>query len=175
MHRILTMMISCLLLVAALCPVSAGAAQKCKDSIKATSPETDYIFNGDGTVTQKTTGLMWARCSFGQQWDGSVCKGTIATFTWVETLKLANLEKFAGYNDWRLPNKNELESIVEERCVSPAINIKVFPATPQTFYWTSTPYAGLGTGAWSVDFGYGAVTATEKSGKIAVRLVRDQE
>ena len=139
----------------------------------ATSPESDYILHSDGTATQKTTGLMWVRCSVGQQWDGSVCKGDAKPFTWSEALKLANLEKFAGYDDWRLPNKNQLESIVEGRCVSPSVNIKVFPSTQSAFYWTSSPYAGLGTGAWSVDFGYGVVTATDKSGKLNIRLVRE--
>ena len=141
----------------------------------ATSPGSDYILHGDGTATQKTTGLMWVRCSVGQQWDGSICKGEAAIFTWAEALKLANLEVFAGYDDWRLPNKNQLESIVEGRCVAPSVNLKVFPSTQSAFYWTSSPYAGLGTGAWSVDFGYGVVTATEKSGKLNIRLVREAD
>jgi len=175
MRRAVLMMTTCLLLAATFCPVSASAAQKCKDSIMATSPESDYILHGDGTATQKTTGLMWVRCSVGQQWDGLVCKGDATPFTWVEALKLANLEEFAGYDDWRLPNKNQLESIIEGRCVAPAVNLQVFPSTQAAFYWTSSPYAGLGTGVWSVDFGYGVVTATEKSGKIHVRLVRGGE
>ena len=169
------MITTCMLLTAVLWPVFASAAQKCKDSIMATSPASDYILHADGTATQKTTGLMWARCSLGQEWDGSVCKGAAATFSWGEAQKLAHLEEFAGYDDWRLPNKNQLDSIIEGRCVVPAVNLKVFPSTQATFYWTSSPYAGLGTGAWSVDFGYGAVTATEKSGKLPVRLVREAD
>jgi len=175
MRRAFFITTTCLFLVAALCPLSAKAAQKCKDSIIESSPESDYLFHSDGTVTQKKTGLMWVRCSVGQQWDGSVCKGEAAIFTWAEALNLANLEKFAGYDDWRLPNKNQLESIVEGRCVEPSVALEVFPSTQSAFYWTSSPYAGLGTGAWSVDFGYGVVTATEKSGKLNVRLVRDSD
>lgn len=173
MRRAFLMMTICLLLAVALCPVSASAAQKCKDSIMATSPESDFILHADGTATQKRTGLMWARCSFGQEWDGSVCKEAAATLTWAEAHKMAHQEKFADYDDWRLPNKNQLESIIEGSCVTPAVNLKVFPSTQATFYWTSSPYAGLSTGAWSVDFGYGAVTASEKSGKLPVRLVRE--
>ncbi len=175
MRRAFLMMTTGLLLTAAFCPASASAAQKCKDTIMATSPESDYILHGDGTATQKTTGLMWIRCSVGQQWDGSVCKGTATTFTWVEALKVADLENFAGYDDWRLPNKNQLESIIEGQCVATSVNAKVFPSTQAAFYWTSSPYAGLGTGVWSVDFGYGVVTATEKSGKLHIRLVRETE
>ena len=170
--RVMTLLLPILVNVS---PMSANAGQICKDSIIATSPDSSFIIHDDGTVTQKTTGLMWMRCNLGQEWDGAACTGTATVFTWHEALKTADLEKFAGHTDWRLPNKNELESIVEERCVLPAVNTRVFPATKTTFYWTSTPYAGLGTGAWSVDFGFAAVTATEKSGKINVRLVRDTD
>ena len=113
------------------------------------------------------------RCSEGQTWDGKTCSGTATGVAWAAALDAAAEEKFAGYDDWRLPNKNELEAIVEERCASPAINSKVFPATPGDFFWSSSPYSGLSTGAWSVDFGYGVVTATEKIGLLHVRLVRD--
>jgi len=154
---------------------SAYASQICKDVIIATSPDSSFIIHNDGTVTQKTTGLMWMRCDLGQKWDGASCTEAASFFTWNEALNKADLEKFAGYTDWRLPNKNELESIVEERCVLPAVNTGVFPATPTEFHWTSTPYVGLGTGVWSVGFSYAVVTATEKSGKIHVRLVRDAD
>ena len=175
MKRSFLILTNTLLLALALCPVSVSAAQNCKDSIMATSHEDDFIIHADGTVTQKKTGLMWTRCSFGQEWDGSICKGAAATLTWVEAHKLVHQEKFAGYDDWRLPNKNQLESIIEGRCAAPAVNLKVFPSTEAAFYWTSSPYAGLGTGARSLDFGYGAVTASEKSGKLPVRLVRDAD
>jgi hypothetical protein len=175
MNQAFLMVTICLFLPAAFCPMSAGAEQKCKDSIIATSPDSSFILHDDGTATQNRTGLMWKRCIQGLQWDGITCNSTVTSFSWGEALNASVLHKFAGYSDWRLPNKNELESIVEERCVSPSINARVFPATPLTFHWTSTPYAGLMTGAWSVDFGYGVVTATDKSGKIAVRLVRDAD
>ncbi len=105
---------------------------------------TNLAFNGDGTVTDNTTGLMWMRCSLGQVWDGKTCGGKAATFTWADALKAAAGHEFAGYTDWRLPNKNELESIVEGRCFTPTINSSVFPATPSTYFWSSSPYAGLG-------------------------------
>ena len=73
------------------------------------------------------------------------------------------------------PNKNELESIVEGRCFSPAINEELFPATPPAYFWSSSPYAAVSHGAWSVDFGYGTVNASVKSGSIHIRLVRDEE
>ena len=155
---------------------SAGAVeQTCKKSIRATAVDTSFVLNGDGTAIDKTTGLMWMRCSLGQEWDGKTCSGTAAILPWTDGLIAASGYDFAGYADWRLPNKNELESIVDGSCFSPSINAEVFPATPSAYFWTSSPYAAVSHGAWSVDFGYGNVIASVKSGSIHIRLVRDTE
>ncbi len=166
---------SCLIVLASLFPYKAGAEQTCKDSIVASAPASRFTINNDGTVTDNTTGLMWIRCSLGQKWDGKTCSGTAEVFSWADGLKAADGSEFAGRSDWRLPNKNELEALVEGRCFSPAINAEVFPATPAAYYWSSTPYAAVAQGAWSVDFGYGTANATVKTGTIHVRLVSDSE
>jgi len=162
-------------LTAFIFPLPARAAQTCEETIIATTKDSSFTINSDGTVTDNTTGLKWMRCSLGQEWNGETCSGKAASFTWSESLKAAAVHKFAGYADWRLPNKNELESIVEGRCFSPAINNSVFPATPAAYYWSSSPYAAHATGAWSVDFGYGTINATIKSGTLHIRLVRDED
>lgn len=150
----------------------AVLAQTCKDSIPATTPNSNFTVHKDGTVSQNTNGLMWMRCSLGQKWDGKTCAGSATNYTWKEALQAGDRFEFAGYTDWRLPNKNELESIVEERCYSPSINDQVFPSTPFVYFWSSSPYAGYSQGAWSVDFSFGAVNASDKDGGIVVRLVR---
>lgn len=170
---ILTAVVS--LLAGPLLAPRPALAQKCSGAIPLTSPASNFSQQGDGTATDRTTGLMWMRCALGQQWQGGRCQGPATLFNWNEALKAAAAHEFAGYGDWRLPNKNELGSLVEQSCVAPAINLEVFPATPAAFFWTGSPYANLATGAWSVDFGYGSITATEKTGKIHVRLVRDHE
>jgi len=137
--------------------------------------EASFILNSDGTATDITTGLMWMRCSLGQEWNGKTCSGNAASFSWGDGLKAAAGHKFTGHTDWRLPNKNELESIVEGRCFSPAINAKIFPVTPSAYFWSSSPYAGLPSAAWNVDFGFGSVNASVKSGAIHIRFVRDGE
>lgn len=156
----------------ALLPVSPAAAQSCKDSIPATTPAARFTIHKDGTVTHNSTGLVWMRCSLGQSWDGKTCTGDALALNWQKALQAASQHTFAGHSDWRLPNKNELASIVEERCAAPAINDKIFPRTPGVFFWSSSPYAGLADGAWSVDFGYGSINASVKSGDLHVRLVR---
>ena len=168
------MIVSVFVLVAAAIwfPLSGRAAQSCKEAIVSTTMDSGFTLNDDGTAIDNTTGLMWMRCSLGQKWDGKTCTGSPVNYTWKVGLQAGDRYEFVGYDDWRLPNKNELESIVEERCYSPAINVTVFPETPSVYFWSSSPYAGFSQGAWSVDFGYGAVNASDKDGSIPVRLVR---
>jgi hypothetical protein len=154
---------------------AARAEQTCKDSIIATAPAANFTIHDNGTATHNITGLMWMRCSLGQEWNGETCIGSPAVYTWKEGLQAGDHYEFAGYSDWRLPNKNELESIVEERCYSPAISITVFPNAPPAYFWSSSPYAGFSQGAWSVDFGFGAVIASDKDGSIHIRLVRNEQ
>ncbi|MBP8284334.1 MAG: DUF1566 domain-containing protein, partial [Chromatiaceae bacterium] len=105
----------CLALVAA----GAAAAQTCKyGSIPATAPASRFTDNGDGTVTDRATGLQWQRCSEGQTWSSGTCTGTATGHTWQVALQLAEAASYAGQSDWRLPNINELASIVEQACYS---------------------------------------------------------
>jgi len=149
---------------AAACLLASGqiqASSLCAGSentaITATTPSADFTDNGDGTVTHHTTGLIWQRCSLGQSWDGVNCTGEATNFTWKQALAAGAQNTLAGFSDWRLPNKNELTSIVEYRCSDPAINNQAFPNTPSNGYWSSSPYASYSDNAWSVDFGNGTV------------------
>ena len=103
--------------------------------------------------------------------NGGVCTGSDCdTHGFVQAV---NATGFAGHTDWRLPNKNELESIVERRCWSPAINAGVFPNTPSSRFWSSSPDAYYTYLAWSVDFGRGDVGWGNKGVSARqVRLVR---
>ncbi|ADH85093.1 protein of unknown function DUF1566 [Desulfurivibrio alkaliphilus AHT 2] len=133
----------------------------------------EFTYYDDGTVRHNITGLQWLRCSLGQTWDGQECTGQATALTWQEALQAAAAFEFAGHNDWRLPNKNELEALVATQRSLPAIRQEAFPGTPAQYFWTSSPYAVLGHAAWSVDFGSGTVNASIKSGKLPLRLVRD--
>lgn len=164
---------------AAACLLASGqiqASSLCAGSentaITATTPSADFSDNGDGTVTHHTTGLIWQRCSLGQSWDGTDCTGSATAFNWQQALAAATQHTLAGFSDWRLPNKNELASIVEYRCYQPAINNQQFPNTTSAWYWSSSPLA-YGSGlACYVDFSYGNVDCNALDNDSYVRLVR---
>jgi hypothetical protein len=96
--------------------------------------------------------------------------------TWAEALKTAvaaNNSKFASYADWRLPNKKELESIIDLCGVSyRSTNNVVFPLGFGDA-WTSTTLARDPTIAFSVNFGMGTTRVFNlKTAKLSVILVR---
>jgi hypothetical protein len=163
-----------------LCLVFLGgdalAAQDCHyNSIAATAPASRFTDNGNGTVTDKAIGLEWRRCSEGQTWSGDTCTGTAGTFTWQQALQRADTASYAGKDDWRLPNVNELASIVEQACYGPAIDLGVFPETATDYFWSSSPHAYYSYSAWLVYFhdGYVDVGSNYNKGYAAyVRLVR---
>jgi len=103
-----------------------------------------YTDNGDGMVTDDVTGLVWQK----------VVSPTIyiqsAGFAYCAGLSLG------GYADWRVPSIVELMSIVDPGQFSSSIDNAIFPDTPSSFFWTSTPSAGANGEAWSVVFDVGA-------------------
>ena len=168
-----------LLMVLSVTTVPAWADVVCANqntAVPATTPTADFVLHGDGTVTHTRTGLMWMRCSLGQDLTNSGCSGDARTFSWRNALNEAyyfnTIGGFAGHTDWRLPNKNELESIVEERCWNPAINAAVFPNTRSSPYWSSSPLALDSIYAWYVGFYDGHVYWQKHAWGGRVRLVR---
>jgi len=139
-----------------------------------TTPTSDFIDNGDGTVTNKLTGLVWMRCSMGQTWEKatSSCTGTATTYTYDQAMTLKS--NFAGHSDWRLPNIAELHTIVERENINPAINNALFPNMPSNeIFWSSSPqFFDYGYPAmWVVDFSGGYDYASDKNSNYATRLV----
>lgn len=131
------------------------AASICRSNITASAPDTRFIDNGNGTVTDTVTGLMWKQCAEGL--SGSDCTdGELAEFSWQEALESAEALIFAGHDDWRLPNIKELQSLVEQRCYAPAINARVFRNFNDGFssFWSSTP-APVINAVQGIEFYYG--------------------
>jgi hypothetical protein len=123
-----------------------------------------YTDNGDGTVTDKSTGLMWQK------------NASHAEFDWEEALNFCSQQSTGGYLDWRMPTIKELQSLVDYSRTSPAINILFFPGCFSYPYWSSTTnFASTYTNmAFSVDFNDGSEESIYKFIRIEnyVRYVR---
>jgi hypothetical protein len=97
----------------------------------------EFVDNGDGTVTDRATGLMWQKGDSGKPMD------------WKDALAYAEGLRCGGHDDWRLPNAKELQSIVDythapeatdPRLRGPALD-PVFDLTdPQSWFWSSTTH-----------------------------------
>lgn len=134
------------MMAALLLSLGSGVASAVPDT-----PTADFTGHGDGTVTHTKTGLTWMRCSLGQTWTGSTCQGTAALFTYAQALALQ--PTFAGYDDWRLPNIAELQTIVERDRYYPAINTTVFPNIDEHHpYVSSSAYTDAPRVPWTVGF-----------------------
>lgn len=104
-----------------------------------------FVDNGDGTVTDNATGLMWMQDDLGEGVD------------WETALAFADGFEFSGYDDWRLPNVKELQSIVDYSGHYPAIDPEFFNISDiDAYFWTGTSaqFSSLETGyyyGWYVE------------------------
>ena len=131
----------------------AGTGQDGEFSINPMS----YTDNGDGTVTDNVTGLIWQQGfdGFRQTWEGAI--------NYCQNLSLG------GSNNWRLPTRRELIHIVDYGRIDPAIN-PLFNAGNTN--WSSSSYASNPANAWMVNLDTGHVHYGKKSDAIHGRCVR---
>jgi len=133
----------------------------------------DFVDNGNSTVTDNATGLMWE-----VKTDDGGARDKDNVCSWYEALSYCENLSLAGYTDWRLPNIKELQSIVDYSTYSPSINTTFFPNTAWLIYeeypyWSSTS----NTQQWvmGVGFGYGDWEYLTRDIKYWVRAVRGGE
>lgn len=146
--------------------ISATAIVRKLDSIiniikpgkKTKEPKGERFIEEDGFIKDTKTRLMWDK-------NGSQ-----------ERLTYAKAEEFVvelnreEWNDWRIPTREELKSILDLTKHDPAID-PIFKCE-SAGYWSSTPYAGDSSGAWVVLFYNGLVLDVGKAGYGFVRPVR---
>jgi WD40 repeat protein len=148
-----------------------GAAMSEMAAIDTPSEDTRndrFIING-GEVYDTETNLTWQRCSVGLHWEEGVgCVGEAKNLFSFDEAQLQS------YGDWRLPDKDELASLIVNVKSSPMINQDAFPdmSDDYLFYWSSTTVENNASFGWLVYFDNGAVFNYGRSNTLAVRLVR---
>jgi hypothetical protein len=134
-----------------------------------------FIDNGNGTVSDVTTNLMWQQCSSGLSGAGCTA-GSAATYVWdgaSGAIAYCEALSLGGYTDWRLPKVKELQSIVDATIASGAtINTAAFPNTQTSRYWSSTTFSPSTTNALLVNFSDGSTSNDFKTNGYVVRCVR---
>lgn len=131
-----------------------------------------FIDNSDGTITDSLTGLMWAR-EDSWQMEGK-------WLSWDEARDYTHnmaYQKLAGYNDWRLPEKEELLTLVDpdhtiqDKYGKDMKMNPVFPGGPLATAWAAD---GIGQDGHLVNFNTGepATLYKSKSGRMTTRVVR---
>ena len=123
-------------------------------------------------VADNNTGLIWEVKS-PKKGDVNFCDDQ---YSWTDAqevyIKKLNKQKYGGFSDWRLPNKDELRSIVDYSKTGPAIDTWYFPNTKSDLYWTSVPYKMQKPFIWGIFFGLGSGICYTPSSERYVRAVR---
>ena len=120
--------------------------------------ENRFVDNGDGTVTDTCTGLMWQQDTADTNGDQQIDRND--QLPWCEALAYCENLSLAGHDDWRLPNVRELQSIVDYgrfNAIHPIFHWNLVDSW-ELFYWSSTSLHQTSPAyAWIVDFSYGEV------------------
>jgi hypothetical protein len=159
------------------------------DGIVQAGAPLQFVDNGDGTITDRNTGLMWEKKSDDDglhdarniyPWSNAT-EDTI--WDWLDEVNAEGGTGFAGYDDWRIPNVKELNSILDfersEPAVAPAFHDSCTPGCEVvscscTFYsvWSSTTVAGSPGSAWIVGLYEGGTGESDKRTLTGARAVR---
>ncbi len=127
----------------------------------APNPES-YTDNGDQTITDNVTSLMW-------QQDAST-----NSYSQDQAIQYCSTLGLGGYSDWRIPTRIELVSIVDALTSSPRIDTTKFSGTLPFPYWTSSVPAIAPSDVYMVIFQSGATEYVgAKGSSVTVRCVRN--
>jgi hypothetical protein len=143
-------------------------------------PQLSRTAGAEPVVADTQTGLMWQGCPAGL--SGPVCStGDATPMVWEDAVSYCIDLVWNGLGDWYLPDRYELQSIVDYSVYDPAIDAAAFPATlgeeeeeeeEEEDFWTSSSYAHYASGAWIVRFSLGYVGNGGKGYSAHVRCVR---
>jgi hypothetical protein len=137
-------------------------------------PESRFIDHGDGTITDRLTGLMWLRdgtCMGKQAWNTSL----VATTGFNTAPGQFNCTGYSGtYSDWRMPNIRELESLINYGVADSSawLNTNGFINIQSSFYWSSTSNINKKAQPFVQDFQKTKKILKKQSSKLYVLPVR---
>ncbi|NVN90712.1 MAG: DUF1566 domain-containing protein [Desulfuromonadales bacterium] len=136
----------------------------------------NYTDNGNGTIMDNNTGLMWQKCSVGQNNDAT-CSGTASALNWYQASgtfdATYNPTSSGACGSWRLPTVKELITIVDFSVPGPAANSNAtfFPNTVSDAYWLADEWSSNTNLAWFENFYNGLGSARIKTNSGYVRCV----
>ena len=113
----------------------------------------------ENTVVDTKTSLNWSQ--------------SLATskFAWNDAVAYCSMLPLEG-GGWRLPSQNELQTLIDETRVHPAVDPTAFPNTPGDFFWTSSTVPSFPQYAWAISFDTGVTTLLTETETAWVRCVR---
>ena len=132
-----------------------------------------FLDNGDGTVTDLETELMWLKdvsCLGSEHWQAGL--DVVNEFNRDPLVFHCRDFTAASYDDWALPNRNELRSLISYSADLPALATDFPTDHVQPYYWTSTTLASHPAMAYDVYMGTGALGIRSKKDKRYVWPVR---
>jgi len=154
-------------------------------------PNPRFTDNGDGTVTDNLTGLVWlqnANCASGtKSWTEALAFAHALYDGWTGDGSGGDCDLTDGstVTQWRLPNVLELQSLIAWQYSSPALSNdagdgkwtsgagSAFTSVQSNYYWSSTTYADITNFAWAVSLSYGNDSSDFKTSSLYVWPVRD--
>ncbi len=116
----------------------------------------EYGSEQERMIKDQATGYVWQ-------------KGSGSNMPWKESLSYCENLSLSSHEDWRLPNINELKSLVDVNTSNPASG---FPGISSVSFWSSSSLTGTPAYAWRVDFDRGTVGGGSKTSNAYVRCVR---
>jgi hypothetical protein len=129
------------------------------------APGSRFVDNGNGTIADKLTGLMWERAP------------STTPMTWAEANLYADNLTLGGYADWRLPYRVEMRSLVQEAQsdYSSWLDSQGFMNIQPADYWSGTWFSYIGTDyGWVVNIRYGGTRSLDQHNSCYVWVVRGE-
>ena len=135
--------------------------------------ESRYQDNGDGTITDLETNLMWAKCSGGLEYDVGVCQGISSAVNWQVALEAAGDSDLAGYDNWRLPNVKELQTLSALSADgSSGVSSSFSLDGGETYLHSSSPYPANTSNSYQLSLTTGLILSRERNAAANYMLVR---